>query len=215
MSYKEYPDHETWVRSFDNRIGASEIAIICGFANYKSPVDLWKEKTGRKKADDISDDELVSYGKEAEQYLRALFALKHRHKFDVGYHPYRVYYNDETPYLTATLDGELTEKETNRKGIYECKTCLIQSRTALEEWQNNNIPQKYYCQICQQLYTTNYYYAVLNAELRHTDGSAEIREYHIERADIEDDIAYVVSKGVEFWNNYVKTDKAPPVTIRI
>lgn len=214
MSYKEYPDRETWVRSFDNRIGASEIAIICGFANYKSPVDLWKEKTGRKKADDISDDELVSYGKEAEQYLRALFALKHRHKFDVDYHPYRVYYNDETPYLTATLDGELIEKDTGRRGIYECKTCLIQSRQALESW-HSQIPQKYYCQVCQQLYTTGYYYAVVNAELRFTDGNAEIREYYIERADIEDDIKYVVSQGSEWWNKYVTTDKAPPVTIRI
>lgn len=213
--YYDYHTRQSWEESFGNRIGASEIAIICGFSHFKSKTELWKEKTGRKTPDDISDNDLVAYGKEAEKYLRGLFALKHKDKYDVEYHEFRVYYNESDPFLTATLDGELTEKETGRRGIYECKTCYIKSKSALEEWQFNKIPDKYYCQICQQFHVTDFDFAVLNAELRFPDGKAEIREYTIERTDIEQDIEYVVEQGREFWEDYVVTDIEPPVTFRL
>lgn len=213
MPYIEYNSRDEWVKSFGNRLGASEIGIVCGVASYKTPSQLWQEKTGRKKPDDLSDNELVSYGTAAEEHLRALFALKHRNKYTVEYHPLRVYHSEEHPFLTATLDGELTEIETGRRGIYECKTCLIQSRADYEEW-NNRVPDKYYCQLCQQLYVTDFDFAILNAELRHTDGSAEIKEYSVEREEAENDIQYVVEQGVNFWKN-VTSDKAPAVKFRI
>ena len=214
-NFLDYQTRQSWEESFGNRIGASEIAIICGIAHYKSATDLWKEKTGRKKPDDISDNELVSYGKEAEKYLRELFLLKHRDKYTSEYHEFRVYFSEEHPFLTATLDGELTEKETGRRGIYECKTCYIQSKRALEEWEHGSIPDKYYCQLCQQFYVTGFDFAVLNAELRFPGGRAEIREYTVERAEIEQDIQFVVGEGVMFWTEYVQTDTEPPVTIRL
>lgn len=214
MPYIEYKAREEWVKSFRERLGASEIAIVCGAASYKTPVTLWEEKTGRKQPDDLSDNELVSYGTAAEEHLRALFALKHKNKYDVEYHPLRVYYGENERFLTATLDGEIAEKETGRHGIYECKTALIQSKASAEEWENNRIPDKYYCQICQQLYVTGFDFVILNAELRHPDGSAEIKEYLIDRAEIEEDIKFVADAGVRFWVKVI-TDKAPPVKITI
>lgn len=212
MPYTEYTNRDEWVKSFDSRLGASEIGVICGAASYKTPAQLWQEKTGRKKPDDLSDNDRVSYGKEAEEHLRALFVLKHK-KYEVEYHPYRVYYAEEHPYLTATLDGELTDKETGGRGIYECKTALIQSKADYEEW-DGKIPDKYYCQICQQMYVTGYDFAIINAELRYPDGKAEIREYAVTREEAADDIQYVVQKGAEFWQ-YVKKNKRPPVKITI
>lgn len=35
-------------------IGASECAIVLGLCKYKSPYELWLEKTGRKEPEDIS-----------------------------------------------------------------------------------------------------------------------------------------------------------------
>ena len=214
-NFYEYHTRQSWEESFGLRIGASEIAIICGFSHFKSTTDLWREKTGRKKPDDISDNELVSYGKEAEKHLRALFGLKHKNQYDIDYHELRVYFAKDAPFLSATLDGELIEKDTGRRGIYECKTCYIQSKHALEEWERGHIPDKYYCQLCQQFYVTGFDFAVLNAELRFPGGKAEIREYYVERSEIEDDIAWVADKGKDFWEKYVFGDKEPPVTINL
>ena len=214
MPFIEYANREKWVKSFDNRLGASEIGIVCGVASYKTPQQLWQEKVGKKKAADLSENELVSYGTAAEEHLRALFALKHRNKYDIEYHPLRVYYSETEPYLTATLDGEIIEKETGRRGIYECKTCMIQSKADYEEWANNRIPDKYYCQICQQLYVTGFDFVIVNAELRYPDGRAEIIERSCEYTEAENDIQYVVEQGVSFWNN-VTTDTAPSVKFRI
>lgn len=213
MPYTEYESREEWVKSFSNRLGASEIGIVCGYASYKTPIQLWEEKTGRRKAADISDNERVSYGSRAEEHLRALFMLKHEKRYDLEYHPLRVYYGADKPFLTATLDGELYDKETEAKGIYECKTAYIQSKAEFAEWQDR-IPDKYYCQICQQMFVTGYDFAILNAELRFMDGKSEIREYRLDRADMQDDIDYIVERGAEFWN-YVATNKMPPLKIRI
>lgn len=214
MPFIEYESREEWVKSFGNRLGASEIGIVCGVASYKTPQQLWQEKVGKKKAADLSENELVSYGTAAEEHLRALFALKHRNKYEIEYHPLRVYYSENEPYLTATLDGEIIEKETGRRGIYECKTCMIQSKAEYEEWANNHIPQKYYCQLCQQFYVTGFDFAILNAELRWLNGRAEINEYPVERIEVENDIQFVREKGAEFWR-YVTTRKSPPVKITI
>lgn len=214
MPFIEYESREEWIKSFGNRLGASEIGVVCGAASYKTPQQLWQEKTGRKKAADLSENELVSYGTAAEEHLRALFALKHKNKYDVEYHPLRVYYSEKEPYLTATLDGEIVEKETGRRGIYECKTSMIQSRADYAEWDNGRIPDKYYCQICQQLYVTDFDFVIVNAELRYPDGRAEIIERSCEYTEAENDIQYVVEQGVSFWKN-VTSDKAPAVKFRI
>lgn len=209
----QYKDREDWLSGRSKSIGASEVAIILGEASYKSPLELWKEKTGRKTPDDISDDERVSYGTEAEEHLRALFALKHRRDYKVEYKPYLVYHHGEKPYMTCTLDGELVRLSDGKRGVWECKTALIQSKRALEEW-DGRIPNNYFCQVCDQLNITHFDFLVLLAELRFPDNTAEIREYTIEADEVRADMAYVEEEVTKFWR-YVESDRQPPVVIRI
>lgn len=209
----QYKDREDWLAGRSKSIGASEVAIILGQASYKTPLDLWKEKTGRKTPDDISEDERVSYGTEAEKHLRALFALKHRRDFKVEYKPFLVYHHGEKPYMTCTLDGELVRLSDGKRGVWECKTALIQSKRALEEW-DGRIPNNYFCQVCDQLNITQFDFLVLSAELRFPDNTAEIREYTIESDEVRADMAYVEEEVTKFWR-YVESDRQPPVLIRI
>jgi putative phage-type endonuclease len=209
----QYKDREDWLAGRSKSIGASEVAIILGQASYKSPLDLWKEKTGRKTPDDISEDERVSYGTEAEEHLRALFALKHRRDYKVEYKPFLVYHHGEKPYMTCTLDGELVRISDGKRGVWECKTALIQSKRALEEW-DGRIPNNYFCQVCDQLNITQFDFLVLSAELRFPDNTAEIREYTIEADEIRADMAYVEEEVTKFWR-YIESDRQPPVVIRI
>lgn len=209
----QYKDREDWLAGRIKSIGASEVAIILGQASYKSPLDLWKEKTGRKIPEDISEDERVSYGTEAEEHLRALFALKHRRDYKVEYKPFLVYHHGEKPYMTCTLDGELVRLSDGKRGVWECKTALIQSKRALEEW-DGRIPNNYFCQVVDQLNITQFDFLVLSAELRFPDNTAEIREYTIEADEVRADMAYVEEEATKFWR-YIESYRQPPVVIRI
>ncbi len=209
----QYKDREDWLAGRSKSIGASEVAIILGQASYKSPLDLWQEKTGRKSPDDISEDERVSYGTEAEEHLRALFALKHRRDYKVEYKPFLVYHHGEKPYMTCTLDGELVRISDGKRGVWECKTALIQSKRALEEWEGR-IPNNYFCQVVDQLNITQFDFLVLSAELRFPDSTAETREYNIEADEVRADMSYVEDEVTKFWR-YIESDRQPPVVIRI
>ena len=61
---------ETWLKERSKGIGGSDAACILGLNPYKTNVELWKEKTGRAKAQDISQKPCVIYGKKAEEYAR-------------------------------------------------------------------------------------------------------------------------------------------------
>ncbi len=215
LTYKEYPDREAWLKGRQNTIGASEVAIPCGYG-FKSQLELWKEKTGRKPPDDLSGNERVVYGTKAEEHLRALFALKHIHDFDVEYHEFRVYTNSDIPFLSCTLDGELIDKQTGERGIYECKTALINSKRDYEAWQNEQIPQHYYCQLLGQNAVTKYSFAILNAELRYPDGKSEIIERRVDFSDeqCEVDTKFVVDSCYDFWKNVVN-DTAPATMLKL
>ena len=68
MSYTiiENADHAAWLESRTLGIGGSDAAAILGLNPYKSNVELFDEKTGRRMPKDISDKPYVKYGTEAE-----------------------------------------------------------------------------------------------------------------------------------------------------
>lgn len=203
-----------WLKARLNGIGASEAAAAIGMSPYKSNVELWEEKTGRRKAKDISDDSHVRYGKEAEKYLRELFKLDFP-QYRVGYDEFGMIRNNpDCPWAFATLDGELTEKESGRKGILEIKTTEILRAGQWDEW-NDSIPQHYYIQVVHQLLATGYDYAILKAQIKYQkDGilAAAIRHYHIERSDVKDDVQWLAEREKPFWGCVVN-DKRPALIL--
>ena len=212
-AFVDYDDRAEWLNARLGGIGASEAGVILGYSNFMTVQDLWKEKVGKKEADDLSDNERVAYGNGAEEHLRALFALKNKSKYEVAYHPFRIYRNINELWQRATLDGELLEIETGRRGVWECKTAWINSKSALEEW-NNRIPMKYYCQVLHQLSVTEAAFAALTAELIFPDGNSEIRNYTVERQSVIDDMRFVTESERNFWG-YVKRVECPPVVLRL
>lgn len=53
---------ERWHQLRRESVGGSEVAILFGFNNYKSPVDLWMEKRGLKDQEDLSENDDVNRG---------------------------------------------------------------------------------------------------------------------------------------------------------
>lgn len=213
MSFTEYGNRTEWLIGRKKSIGASEAAAALGLSPSKSPLDLWKEKTGRKEETDLSADERVNYGTKAEAHLRELFALKNKARYDMKYHAYRIYAHPEYPFMTATLDGEITDKESGEQGVWECKTAWISSKADFDEWKDR-IPNKYYIQVLYQMAVTGRTFAVLTAELIFQDGNSKIQNYTIRADECADDTQFIIDGVRDFWK-YVETDKQPPMMITL
>lgn len=182
-----------------NHIGGSDAAACVGLSPYKTNVELWEEKTGRRQAQDISDREYVEYGTMAEAPMRELFRLDYP-RYQLTYDGNNMFLNSDYPWMHASLDGELIDQE-GRRGILEIKTSNILQGTQWEKW-DGRIPDHYYCQILHYLAVTNYEFAVLKARLKSEWGGkcrVSVRHYLIERDDAEEDINYLVEKEEQFW----------------
>lgn len=205
-------------------IGASEASAVVGLNPYMSNLDLWRIKTGRKAAADISSKPCVRYGHAAEAPLRELFALDYPEyrvsyggKYDMVFHPQHLF-------LRATLDGRIEELATGRRGVYEGKTTEILRSMQLEKWSRLDpatgrhepcLPDNYYIQVLHQLLATGWDFAVLNAQLKRVfDGEVrcETRRYIIERAEVQTDLDYLLDEELRFWD-YVKADREPPLRL--
>jgi len=127
---------------------------------------------------------------------------------------YKVIFNPKYPFISGTLDGELAEKKTGRQGVLEIKTTEILNSMHREKW-NDKIPDNYYVQVLHYLLATGWDFAVLKAQLKTVyDGDVRLntRHYTIERADVQDDLDYLLAKEIEFWQ-YIVKDKKPNLVL--
>lgn len=193
---------EEWLKHRMNYIGGSDCAAIIGQNPWKSNVDLWLEKTGQVILEDISDKPAVKFGIEAEPIIRELFKLNYP-KYEVFYIENNSWVNDKYPFAAVSHDAWLLEKETGRKGIWECKTTEIVSSMSKEKWKDK-IPMNYYCQLLHSLLVReDCDFAILTALLTWKFEEQEIyqqlRNYHIEREDVLEDLKYLEYSEKEFW----------------
>ena len=199
-------------------VGGSDAASVIGMNPYKSNIELWQEKTGRKKPDDLSDDAAVRYGKAAEEHLRELFKLDYPN-IEVGYFPFNLWTNDRYPWAHASLDGWLIDEANNRWGVLEIKTATISGAAQGAKWKDQQIPQNYYCQVLHYLAITGASFAILTALLRYEIEGEEpwskIKHYRIDRSDeINDQIKYLMD-AEEHFAEHVRLDTEPPLIFDI
>ena len=205
-------DRETWLESRRHWLGGSDAAAVIGASNYRTNVDVWMEKTGRSIPDDISDKPYVRYGIDAEQYLVSLFALDHPQYEVTANDGYKVHHHPIHAFIGGTLDGELIDLTTGRRGILEIKTSSPRSSSGWEDW-NGRIPQQYYVQILHYLLATGWDFAILKAQLRY-EAEDEIRHstrhYRFEASDpgVQSDMKWLLEEEVEFWQ-FVVDDRRP------
>ena len=219
MPIKIPQNEQEWLQLRLSGIGGSEAAAVIGQSPWCSNVELWKRKTGRSTAPDISCNDAVAYGHAAEAPIRELFSLDYESSYSTEYGgAFDMVYHPKHSFIFATLDGRLTERETGRKGILEVKTTSILRSMQKEKWWNDGkpcLPQQYYIQLLHQLLATGFDFAVLHAQLKYEYGDgiegirSERRTYLIERAEVQDDLDYLLAEEIKFWG-YVERDEMPP-----
>ncbi len=207
------PSREEWLKVRTSYIGGSDAACIVGANPWKSNIQLWEEKTGRRSAEDISGKPAVQYGIQAEPLLRELFRLDYP-QLRVDYLENNIWTNEAVPFAHASLDGWLTDPN-GRRGILEIKTTTIQNSTQKSHWQNQ-IPQNYYIQVLHYLMVTGWDFAILKAkikwELPDTEPFAQIKHFRIERSEVEADLEFLENSEREFYKN-IKTNTPPPLIL--
>ena len=133
---------EDWLAARRPYIGGSEVAIVLGLSPWKTPVDLWLEKTGRRTPDD-TPSEAMRLGNELEDYAARRYSeATGRTVRNFGY-----MIVDDDAHLVADVDRLVVpegasvaafhdEIRTNR--ILECKTGAA--------WEDNEVPAHYQAQ---------------------------------------------------------------------
>lgn len=125
-------------------IGGSDIAAVMGVSRWKTPLQLWAEKTGQVEAEDISDVEHVELGSELEDFIAKRFEKKTGLK--VRRAPQR-YINKVYPYISCQVDRLITGTD----DLLECKNA---SAWKEKEWAGEEIPIEYILQVSWQLMIT-------------------------------------------------------------
>ena len=208
----DFTNEGEWLSGRMNGIGGSDASAVVGLNPYKSNIDLFEEKIGRRVPEDISDKACVIYGKKAEEYIRELFRLDYP-EYQVAHHEYRILQSKEYPFMQASLDGELIDQD-GRKGILEIKTTNILQSMQYEKWKDR-IPDNYYIQVLHYLLVTDWQFVVLRAHLNTAWGGEKrtsVKHYFIERADVEDDLQMLLREEQKFWK-YVESGRKPPLIL--
>jgi len=206
-------EHNTqaWLDIRKTGIGGSDAAAVLGISPYKTNVELWEEKTGRREQKNI-ENSVVQYGKNAEFHLVKLFEL--------DYPDYTVIFEKDTvfkrDFMTASLDARLA-RSGEGLGVLEIKTTEIHTAMAAKKW-DGKIPQHYYAQILHYMIVMNAMYAFLKVQMKETDerGFCELttRHYKFQRADVLKDMKHLYLKEKEFWG-YVERNERPPEKFKI
>lgn len=212
ITHKTYANAGQWLKARTSYIGGSDAASILGLSPWRNNVQLWEEKTGRRKPANLDDNELVKYGHDAEPLLRQLFALD-APEMEVNYEAFNMWTNDAFPWAHASLDGWLTDPQ-GRLGILEIKTATISSSAHAAQWRDR-IPDAYYCQILHYFAVTGAEFAVVVAQLKfpaHEAPYKGTKYIHIERSDCAEDIETLMN-AEQLFCECLKEDKAPALVL--
>jgi len=221
---ERFKNKSDWKKFHTKFLGGTSAGVLLGVSKYKTKLDLYEEIVANNTNENEIINENITIGLKSEPLIRKMFAL-HFDNYKVR-NPkgWECYIDKEYPFLGATIDGELTDKETKEKGILEIKTCDIRRKKDIEEWEKN-IPMQYYCQVIHYLMIrTDCSFAKLVANLRFFDWfvplankvtKLETRIYHIERADVEEDIKKLKKLEIDFWKNNIEPRIPPTFTRKI
>jgi putative phage-type endonuclease len=178
-------------------IGASDTPIIMGYSSYKTPYQLYLEKTGQlESSDELTEQQY--WGNALEPLIIKRFAEENDVKVsfpDTVYHP-------DYPFIFANLDGWIESEN----AIIEAKSANSFQRKEWDMALTDGIPLVYLIQIAKQCLITNAtrgYCAVLI-------GGMEYRQFIYERDKALEDL--ILKADIEFWNCVQNRIEPPPIT---
>lgn len=186
--------YEEWLEYRRQGIGGSDASVVCGINRYKSPVELWLDKTGQLPPQEAG--EAAYWGTQLEPFVRAEFTRRTGIWVD---HRSELLQSEEHPFMLANLDG-ICE-------VPDVGTCVFEAKTASAykagEWEDA-IPDEYMCQIQHYMAVTGYVGAYIAVLI----GGNTFKWRFVERD--EELISMLIELETAFWN-HVQDGTLPPL----
>ncbi|MFD1350188.1 YqaJ viral recombinase family nuclease [Oceanobacillus caeni] len=184
---------QEWLEERTRGIGGSDASIILGLNKYRTPFELWLEKTGQTNVEE-SQAEAAYFGNLLEEVVAKEFEIRsgkkvRRNNFMMQ-HP-------EYNFITANIDRKVVGED----AILECKTA---SAYLSKDWESEEIPAPYLVQVQHYLGVMDYKKAYIAVLI----GGQRFVWKEIERD--EELIQMIFDAEVHFWNHHVLGD-VPPV----
>lgn len=185
LANTENMDYADWLDWRRKGIGGSDASVVCGINKYKSPVELWLDKTGQLPYDEAG--EAAYWGTQLESLVKAEFTKR----TGIEVRPVnQLLQSEDHPYMLANLDGTC-EHPIYGACVFEAKTSSVYRET---EW-NDAIPDEYVLQIQHYLAVTGHKGAFVAVLI----GGNNFRWKFIERD--EELIAMLIQLEGDFWNH--------------
>lgn len=204
--------HEQFLENRKKGIGGSDVAAILGFSPYKSPYQLWLDKTGR--SEKKAQNESAHFGHLLEDVVAKEFSRRAGLKVQrvtqqlfLEDHPWalgnidRAVINPEISGNVRFKDGALTTDQ-----LLECKTASEYMSKLFGEEGSDQVPDYYLTQCL-------WYLMITGCQIIHLAvliGGNKFRMYRIERD--EDLIQSIFEQVKSFWFNHVIADVPPDPT---
>jgi putative phage-type endonuclease len=183
-------------------IGGSDIGAILGLSRFRSPLEAWMEKTGKKTKQ--LDSLPLRFGSFAESFVASEYARA------TGFellHDESIYIHPEHAFMSAHMDRFVLEVgSSSPTRILECKTANPFSSGDWGEIGSDEVPMSYLCQCIWYMAITG----IDKTDLAVLFGNSDFRMYEIAR-DLELE-SVILQKASLFWNEYVLKDIPPPIT---
>jgi putative phage-type endonuclease len=192
LASTENMPYDEWLGLRKNGIGGSDASVVCGINKWKSPIELWMEKTDQMPCQEAG--EAAYWGNQLESLVKSEFTKR----TGIEITPLnQLLQSIEYPYMLANIDGTCSHP------IYG--PCIFEAKTSsayrAEEW-SDNIPDEYILQVQHYLTVTGYpgaYIAVLI-------GGNTFNWKFIERDD--ELIAMLIQLEGDFWRHI--QERVPP-----
>lgn len=172
---------EEWLKVRKLGLGGSDMAAVLGLSPWRSPIDVWLDKTSD--AVEEKESEPMYWGNVLEEVVAQEFAKRSGYKVRNNNFTLQ---SDEYPYLLANIDREIVGLDAG----LECKTA---NAFKANEWDGDNVPDAYYIQ-CQ------HYMAVTGKSswwIACLVGGNTFYYKEIKRN--EEVIAAIIETGAAFW----------------
>ena len=181
-------------------IGGSDIGAILGLSRFKTPLEVWMEKTGKeiKKVDSLP----LRFGSFAEEFIAREYSRS------TGFellHDESAHIHSSYSYMSAHIDRFVVNGNSSAPTrILECKTANPFTSGEWGEAGSDEVPMSYLCQCIWYMAITG----IEQCDLAVLFGNSDFRIYEIARDKALEEL--VITKAITFWNDYVLKDAPPP-----
>jgi putative phage-type endonuclease len=177
-------------------IGGSDVAAVLGVSPWRTPYQLYKDKT--EDYIDVQESDILHFGNVLENVIANEFMRRNGKKV---HRCNKLYRHKEHPELIANIDRRIVGG-----GILECKTCSAWASKKFGE-SGDEVPDQYMLQCQHYMHVIK----VPETTLAVLIGGNDYREFEI---SYHKDLAeFAANKCVGFWQNHVVPRIPPPATI--